>query len=112
MKIFRDETQSLGNLHADIREELVRFSRSNRYVAEQFADACCQCSGKSFKLGLDEDAAVAVRFCQSCGEEHGMADSDAYFDEAEPVLAKCTCGADMFEITIGVALYANSEDAR
>lgn len=112
MAIRRETNQSFGDSRADIREELIRYSSLHGYVAQYFADARCDCGATTFKLGLDENAGVAVRFCQSCGAEHGMADSDDYFDEADIDIAECTCGAGLFEITLGVSLYADSEDVR
>ena len=112
MAIQRKSQQSFADSQADIREELVRYSKLNGYVAEHFADARCNCGATTFKLGLDENAGVAVRFCQSCNGELGMADSNDYFDDAEIYIAECTCGADVFEVTLGVALYADSEDVR
>ena len=112
MPIRRENNQTFADSQADIRSELVRYSELNGYVAEHFADARCDCAATTFKLGLDENAGVAVRFCQSCGGELGMADSNDYFDEAEIYIAECTCGGDIFEITLGVALYADSEDVR
>lgn len=41
-----------------------------------------------------------------------MADSDDYFDDAEIYIAECTCGSNQFEITVGIALYADSDDVR
>ena len=112
MALRRENDQSFGDSQADIREELVRYSTLNGYVTEHFADAKCNCGATQFKLGMDENAGVAARLCQSCGNEHGMGDSDEYADEAELYMTDCTCGGDLFEITVGVSLYTDSEDVR
>jgi hypothetical protein len=78
MAIRRENNQSFADSQADIRDEHVRYSELTGYVAEHFADARCDCHATTFKLGLDDDAGVAVRFCQSCGCEHGMADSEIF----------------------------------
>lgn len=112
MALRRDDDRSFGDSQADIREELIRYSRLNGYIAEHFADAKCSCGATQFELLIDEDAGVAARLCPSCEGEHGMADSDEYFNDADPYTCECTCDGDLFEITIGVALYADSEDVR
>jgi hypothetical protein len=33
-------------------------------------------------------------------------------EEAEPTECECPCGSSVFEITVGVALYRESEDVR
>jgi hypothetical protein len=112
MALRRENNQSFADSQADIRDELIRYSKLNGYVAEHFADAKCNCGSTQFKLVMDENAGVAVRLCQSCGDEHGMGDSDDYADEAELNISECTCGGDLFEITVGVSFYADSEDVR
>jgi hypothetical protein len=73
-----------GDSHADLREEVVRYSRLNGYAAEQFADAACSCGGSIFQLRLDENEGAAVRACVACSAEHAIGDSDEYLDDAEP----------------------------
>jgi hypothetical protein len=112
MALRRENNQSFGDTQADVRDELVRYSKLSGYAAEHFADAKCKCGSTQFKLLMDENAGAAARLCPSCGEEHGMGDSDEYADEAELYMSECTCGGDFFEITVGVSLYAESEDVR
>jgi len=101
-----------GASQTDIRAELLRYSESNAYVAEHFADAVCKCGEKLFRLALDENEGVAVRTCVACKAEHPIGDSDEFLDEAEPQECGCPCGQEEFEITVGVALYGGSEDVR
>jgi len=101
-----------GETQADIQEALIAFSRKNGYMATCFADAVCTCSGRIFKLQADDDAGVAVRHCIGCGNVHVMADGAEYLDEAELFDRLCICNADTFEITVGLALYDDSEDVR
>lgn len=63
-------------------------------------------------MAIDENQGVALRFCPLCEIEHPMGDSADYLEEADPVLAECTCGETTFEITVGVSLYDDSEDVR
>lgn len=102
-----------GDDHADLRAEIVRYSREVEYVAEQFADCVCTCGGKAFGLLLDGDAGVAVRVCDGCNADgHPIGDSAAYLDDCEVEECACPCGGESFEITVGVALYAESDDVK
>lgn len=112
MALRRVNDQSFGETQLDIREELVRYSRLNGYEAAKFADCVCQCGNGLFGLLIDDNAGVAARICHKCESDHGIGDADDYIDEAEPWQCTCLCGAEQFEITIGVALYDGTEDVR
>lgn len=101
-----------GDGQADIPEEILRYSRANGYVAEHFASATCPCGGRVFRLALDDTEGAAVRTCTACGQEHPMGDSAAYLADADLGECACPCGGETFEITVGVSLYAQSEDVR
>ncbi len=97
---------------AAIRAALIAYSRANTYVASQFADAVCSCGGREFQLEVDESAGAAVRYCAVCGDGHAIGDSEDYLADAEVEPCFCLCGSPIFEITVGVALYADSDDVR
>lgn len=102
-----------GDSQADIRTEIVRYSKGEGYLAEHFADCVCACRGRVFRLALDDDAGAAVRKCVECDAgSHPIGDSAEYLDEAEPGECACPCGGEAFEITVGVSLYEGSEDVR
>lgn len=102
-----------GDSQADIRAEIVRYSKENGYLAEHFADAVCSCGGRVFGLYLDDTAGVASRVCVACvPEPHPIGDSADFMDESEEEECACACGAEAFEITVGVSLYADSDDVR
>lgn len=102
-----------GDTQADIRTEIGRYSTKTGYIAEHFADAECQCSGKVFGLQLDDHAGVASRLCGACDAgPHRIGDSAEFVDEAEEEVCACPCGKEAFEITVGVSLYKDSEDVR
>ena len=63
-----------GDSQADIRDELLRYSKSNGYPVDHFADAACKCSGVLFRLALDDAEGAAIRTCVACGAEHPIAD--------------------------------------
>jgi hypothetical protein len=101
-----------GNAQVDIREELGRYSSANGYVAHHFADATCGCGSNLFRLSLDDTEGAAVRICGACATEHAIGDSDEYLDDAELEECACPCGNEELELTVGVSLYAESEDVR
>ncbi|MFN3653602.1 MAG: hypothetical protein ACK47B_28825 [Armatimonadota bacterium] len=103
---------SYGDAQADIRTYLLEYSDANAYVAEHFADAKCNCSGGRFRLLVDENVGAAVRICAVCRHEHPIGDSEDYLEEADLEEAECLCGTEEFEITVGVALYRESEDVK
>jgi hypothetical protein len=101
-----------GENQTDIREELARYGGLNGYPPHHFADAVCTCGGRTFRLGLDDTAGAAVRTCPVCAVAHAIGDSEEYLAEASLDECVCPCGSDLLEITIGVSLYADSEDVR
>src|SRR5262245_60144065 len=112
MTLTRRGKQSYGTEHADIREEIVRYSRLSGYVAEHFAEASCTCGGVLFGLQLDDNEGAAVRTCAACAAEHPIGDSDEFLEDAELEECACPCGGEHLELTVGVALYADSNDVR
>jgi len=101
-----------GDSQADIRDELIRYGKLDDEVPTQFADAACACGSKKFRLRIDGEQGAAVRVCTQCGTKQAMCDSEDYLDEAHLEDACCVCGAEIFEITVGVSLYDDSDDVR
>jgi hypothetical protein len=101
-----------GDSQADIRAELLRYSKANAYMAHHFADAVCKCGGKLFRLALDGNEGAAVRICVACKAEHPIGDRDEFLEDAELGECACPCGNEEFEITVGVSLYEGSEDVK
>lgn len=102
-----------GESQIDIRTEITRYSKLNGYLAEKFADAVCTCGSRVFSLLLDDNEGVATRVCIACdAEAHPIGDSADFMEQAEEEECACPCGQESFEITVGVSLYADSEDVR
>jgi len=101
-----------GETHADIQEELLRYSKLNGYEVQHVAEAICTCGERVFHLQLDENEGAAVRVCTRCSDKHPIGDSVDYLCEAELEQCTCPCGDEQFEITAGVSLYDDSEDVR
>ncbi|QDU00376.1 hypothetical protein V6x_00490 [Gimesia chilikensis] len=100
-----------GDDHADLRQELQRYSELNGYPIDNFADVRCTCGNDSFYFGTDEDEGVALRICGRCEDEHLMGDSEEYAEEAEIEKHGCVCGAEVFQITAGIYRYRNEDDS-
>ena len=103
---------SYGDTQHDLREELADYSKSNGYEIEHFADAVCICGNKTFVLFLDDEQGVAQRVCVACQNEHFIGDSEDYGEDADLEGCECPCGKGEFEISAGVALYAESDDVK
>ena len=101
-----------GDSHADIREELLRYSRLNGYPADHFTDAACSCGGRAFSLALDDTEGAAVRTCTACGSAHPIGDSGEYLADAALETCACPCGCEQFEIAAGISLYEGSSDVK
>ncbi|HEX8250433.1 MAG TPA: hypothetical protein VF599_19820 [Pyrinomonadaceae bacterium] len=113
MAILKKGKYWYGDSQIDIQAELLRYSRKNEYPAEHYANAVCGiCGGSSFKLLLDDEEGAAVRICKACKTEHPIGDSGEYLADADLKECECPCGSGEFEVTVGVALYPNSEDVR
>ncbi len=93
------------------REALERYARGS-YPIHHVAEAVCACRKRTFSLHVDDDVGVAVRTCLACGVAHAMGDSAEYLDEAELDECACPCKSEAFAITVGVSLYADSDDVR
>lgn len=106
---------AIGDGPEDLRAELVHYADHGpgSYLPTRFADAVCgACGGREFLLLLDENAGVALRVCGACGGEHVVGDGEDFLDDAELEQVECLCGVPLFEITVGVSLYADSDDVR
>jgi len=112
MAIEKRGQHSYGDNQADIRTELITYSKHNAYVAEHFAEAVCVCGHKTFHLVVDDEEGAAIRICTACEEQHPIGDSKEYLEDAELEECECPCGEEAFEITAGVALYAESNDVK
>jgi len=111
MALTKRRSNWYGDDHADLREELARYSAENEYPIDNFTNVKCKCGSDLFELYTDEDQGVAVRICTQCKNEHLMGDSADYVAEAEPEQHECKCRKDKFQLVVGVHRYRNSDDS-
>lgn len=112
MPLHHRDDQTFADSQQDIPTALVEYSKTKGYLAEKFADAVCECGNRTFELHVDETQGVGGRICVACEHQHVMGDGEEYLEDAELEICECICGAPALEITVGVALYADSEDVR
>jgi hypothetical protein len=112
MALTKRGNYQYGDGQEDIRDEILRYSKDNGYLAQHFADAVCQCGGRLFSVLLDDNEGAAARTCIACEHQHPIGDSQEYLDAAELGQCACPCGKETFEVTVGVSLYDESEDVR
>ncbi len=111
MALTTREKHDYGDSQSDIRECLSQYS-GRGYAVHHFADAVCKCSSRTFSLRVDNNEGVAIRTCGACACEHPIGDSEEYLADAELEECECPCGESLFEVTVGVSLYEDSEDVR
>ena len=100
-----------GTTIVDVETEIRRYTKSG-YQAVRFALAKCTCGGDRFHLRTDENEGVGQRVCTACDTATYIGDSGEYADGAELRAHDCLCGESTFNITVGVALYEDSNDVR
>jgi len=107
--------QWYGDDLADLREEMRRYARANGYPLARDHAPACACGGRTFHLGADEEEDGAALACTACGERGFVADSEQFVGAGileEALLCECLCGQRAFEVIVGAALYADSDDVR
>lgn len=102
----------IGDNHDDIQASIVAFSKKNKIPATLFKNILCDCGSETFLVALDEDQGAAIRRCVKCEEERPIGDSEDYLEEAEIDVCECVCGESGFQLSVGLALYAESDDVK
>lgn len=105
------EDTQLADAQTDIPDALRDYA-GRGYVPTAFADARCACGGQLFALAVDDDEGAAERQCTSCQAFASIASSADVAESAELEACACPCGGEHFELTLGLALYADSDDVR
>lgn len=101
-----------GDCQADIRAELLRYSKANQCPAHHFADASCKCGHMRFRLAIDDSRAAASRICAACHAEHQIGGGPTALKENKVGECICPCGCSEFEITVGLSLHEGSENVK
>ncbi|MCE3018926.1 MAG: hypothetical protein ACK56W_20040 [Pirellula sp.] len=111
MTLRKKGKQWYGDDHADLRQELVRYSQCGEYSIDNLIDVKCRCGHQQFKLRTDETEGVAIRECVECKTERFMGDSAEFAEDAEVQLHECMCRKRIFELSVGVHRYRDVDDS-
>lgn len=107
--IDRSGEWSRGTEFADLTTYIAEYTGALGEPADRVLQASCTCGASTFGLAVDDAQGCARRTCASCGTTAFVADSDEYWDEAEPGEAACPCGGETFEIGVGFTLHDERE---
>ncbi len=100
MALTKRRNNWYGDDHADLREELARYSSENEYPIDNFTTVKCQCGSDLFQLYTDEDQGVAMRICTQCHNEHLMGDSADYLARLNQNSTNATVGKTSFRLLL------------
>jgi hypothetical protein len=85
-------------------------------MRDSLRPACPNCRAEVFGLRLRKDEGTAVVTCDKCHQHTFLLDSGEYWFESPsaeyPDLAKCTCGATTFRLTLDYTLRDDGEIER
>ncbi|MGV9607106.1 hypothetical protein ACWDR2_25635 [Streptomyces sp. NPDC003631] len=68
------------------------------------ASVCSGCGGRVFFVLVDDVEGGAERVCGGCGGRVFIADSEEFWEDADPGEACCPCGSEEFEIAVAFSL--------
>ena len=91
--------------------EYVRELTADGYQADLVRQSECECGTVVFALELDELEGCARRTCRSCQRAALIGDSAEFWSEADPVILRCPCSQESFEIGIGFS-FRETGDVR
>jgi hypothetical protein len=98
-----------GTEFADVAEYL-RTATAEGHPADEIVQSVCRCGHTLFRLEGDRDEGCARRICAACGVQAYIADSDEYWDDAEPVTLVCvSCRGRIFEVGVAFSKRADGD---
>jgi len=65
---------------------------------------CGGCGGRVFSVLVDDVEGGAERVCAGCGSRAFIADSEEFWEDADPGEACCPCGSEEFETAVAFSL--------
>ena len=65
---------------------------------------CDRCGGRVFCVLVDDVEGAAERVCAGCGDRAFVADSEEFWEDADPGEAGCPCGSEEFETAVAFSL--------
>ncbi|MET9468211.1 hypothetical protein ABZY44_26330 [Streptomyces sp. NPDC006544] len=68
------------------------------------SSVCGGCGGRVFLVLFDDVEGGAERMCVGCGVHAFIADSEEFWEDADPGEAGCPCGSREFEVAVAFSL--------
>jgi hypothetical protein len=65
---------------------------------------CGECGGRVFFVLVDDGEGAAERVCAGCGGRAFIADSEEFWEDADPGEACCPCEGEEFETAVAFSL--------
>lgn len=93
-------------------EPFLRAHTATGYPATEIRMVHCVCGADAFAVEIDDSEGAARRTCTICKREHLMGDSAEYWADAEPERCACPCTGEAFNLAVGFAFFADSDDVR
>ena len=93
-----------GEDFADLADYIRQFRAEGYPVSKVVESVCDHCSGRAFRVLVDDTEGCAQRVCVGCGAAAFIADSAEYWEDADPEECECPCGGDAFAAAVGFAL--------
>jgi hypothetical protein len=99
-----------GDTFSDLSTHIADFTTAQGYPVEGITQSeCASCGGTLFGLVVDATEGCTQRTCRTCSTAVFIADSDEFWDDADPGEAGCPRGSTDFECGIGFSLIDHGE---
>lgn len=70
---------------------------------------CPQCRGLAFRVSADATEGCAQLTCLTCGTKSFAADSEDFWEDAQPEPVSCPCAGTTYAAAVGLGLRPDSE---
>jgi len=112
MSLRKKKGYWFGDDLRDLRSEMERYADANGYaLSASYEPSACPCGERStLYLFVDDVEGGASIACGACHEVRFVADSQVYMDDTQECF--CICDQNDFQVLVGAAFYADSQDVR
>jgi len=98
-----------GDDLADLAEYLREYRAGGYPPVTVVEFVCPQCRGLAFRVSADATEGCAQLTCLTCGTKSFAADSEDFWEDAQPEPVSCPCGGTTYAAAVGFALRPDSE---
>ena len=89
--------------------EYIKLLTADGYPAEKVMQSVCSCGNATFRLIADQEEGCAQRVCTACGKAVFIADSEEYWEEADPKKVRCPNWHVIFEVGVGFSFRQSGD---